>query len=553
MGGRGRISALIVFFLFLYGYLSWNFYCLQIVKEGNFVGLCKKSARAWGISDKKIAIAGFFEPHRGKIFFIDKAGEQIPVAVNTSDRVIFAVPNEVEDVIETAANLSVALGLPSEEVENLLSNQKATYRLIKKKITEEEAATVENLALAGIYVGEEEGRVYPFSRLAAHLLGFVAPSAESLRKTGKYGVEGNFEEVLAGEPFQSVRGKVISGKQGEDIFLTIDKNIQERAEAILAKGVAESRAKSGLLLVMEPSTGMIRAMASYPDFDPNHYSKSPVAHFLNPIYQAIYEPGSIFKVITMAAALDAGVITSKTHYEDTGKLQFAENIIRNWDLKAHGNVDMTYVISHSLNTGSAFAANKLGKKRFVEYIEKFGLKEKSGLPFADEVRSQVSNIEKGSGFDLAAASFGQGIALTPIALLKAVNVIANHGVMIMPNIKNGQAETAKKERVISEQVATEITKMMKEAVREGRLAQISGYSVAGKTGTAQKPDFENGGYTKEVINTYVGFAPAEAPRYIVMTRIDEPLGAPLAGVTAVPVFQEMMQFLLSYADVPPNI
>lgn len=333
--------------------------------------------------------------------------------------------------------------------------------------------------------------------------------------------------------------------------LTVDRVIQGEAEKILKDLVREHRAESGMAIVEDPKNGDVLALAAYPAFNPNRYGEFDLKRFLNPVVQSIYEPGSVFKVITMAAGIDSGKITPETEYIDRGEEKLDGYTIKNWDLVAHGRITMTDVIERSVNTGTIFAEKTMGHGVFGSYLKRFGLAEKTGIDLPGEVVGSLKALAKGSGVQYATASFGQGISVTPIRLLAAVAAIANKGVTVEPRMTKSE-EVVTLGRPISAETSRKVTEMMVSAVDKAGVAKIEGYTVAGKTGTAFVPDFKNGGYTDEVINTYVGFAPARDPRFAILIRIDKPEGAPVAGLTVVPAFRDLAQFILNYYNVPPD-
>lgn len=541
MVSRFRFSIIILIVIATYGYLSYNLYQLQ-VNKGQYY-----SARA----ESQYQLAGFLEPHRGLIYFTDRNGELVPAAVNKSYPVIFAIPKEIDDVSEAVKAIAPVIGVDESELEKTLSNQKSLYRLLLEKADNDQVSQINSANLSGIYVDEREFRSYPFGDLAAHLLGFIGPTSDSDKMAGRYGVESQYDDLLRGISGKIDGDSVSRPIQGEDLALTINRDIQARAEEILRGLVKKYQAESGSVIVQNPKTGDIIAIGNYPTFDPNDYSKYEISSFLNPIIQAVYEPGSIFKVITMAVGLDLEKITPETTYTDYGHLTLNGRVIKNWDLKAHGVMTMTEVIEQSINTGSAFAAQQVGKEDFYRYLKDFGFSEITGVQLPGEVSGSIENIKKREEINLASASFGQGISVTPLALISAISAIANDGVLMKPNILAGQKSEMRK-RVISKKAADEITGMMISAVDKARVAHINNFNVAGKTGTAQVPDFVAGGYTDQVINTYIGFAPASDPIFTAMVKLDKPAGAPLAGQTVVPAFRDLAEFILNYYNASPD-
>jgi cell division protein FtsI/penicillin-binding protein 2 len=536
-----RIKSLIFIFGILYLLLIFNIYNLQIEKRIYYLSKVETQAQASGV----------FEAPRGNIYFTDRSNNLIPAALNKDYPMIYAVPAEAQgDVKQSyAEKLAPIVNLPVEELEKILSKPNDLYELLVEKATPEQINKVKNLNLKGIYIGSHLLRFYPFEDLASHLLGFVGPASEI--KKGRYGVELYFDEVLSGKPGEIKEHKIIESEAGKDLILTIDRNIQAQAEEVLKKLIEEYRAASGSVIIQEPQTGKILAIGSFPNFDPNNYSKFNIGRFLNPVVQAVYEPGSVLKLTTMATGIDSGKITPETTYTDTGSVTFNGKTIQNWDLKAHGLQTMTGVLERSINTGAVFAQRKIGPDIFYNYLIKFGFNEPTGIALPGEVKGNINNLKNGRDIDFATASFGQGVAVTPIGLINAISAIANDGVLMKPIIMADEKPQVIK-RVISWETAKTITQMMVSAVEKNRIAAISNYSVAGKTGTAFVPDFNKKGYTDEVINTYVGFAPAPSPKFVILIKLDKPQGAPLAGQTVVPAFRELTQFLLNYYNIAPD-
>jgi len=537
-----RFITLITSVIAAYSVLIFNIYNLQI-KKGLYY-----SARA----QSQYQLAGFLEPHRGTIYFGDKNDNLIPAAINKSYDTIFAVPKEIQDLDKAVENLAPILNIDQAELRKKLSKNNL-YEPVVKKADPEQVAKISELKIKGVYVDEQDWRYYPFSSLAAHILGFVGFGEDANKTEGKYGIEKYFNDLLGGQP-GAIDGKEITKPaQGTDMALTIDRNIQVEVEDILKKLVKEREADGGTIIIQESKTGKILALANWPDFDPNNYSQSDLGHFINPAVQSIYEPGSVFKVITMAAGLDSGKITPQTSYYVSGVINFSNGKkIQNWDLKAHGTVAMSGILEQSINTGSVFIEGKIGHKDFYNYLNKFGFEDKTNINLPGEVAGNLRNVKNyRADIDFAAASFGQGIAVTPLQLIGAVSAIANNGKLMAPFIIADE-EPRVIRQVISPEAARTTTKMMVSAVNKAGAAQIPNYLIAGKTGTAQVPDFKKGGYTKDVINTYAGFAPASDPKFTILVKLDKPAGAPLAGTTVVPAFRDLAQFILNYYNIRPD-
>lgn len=539
-----RISIIFIAVMLSYGALILNIYNLQ-VERGEYY-----SARA----QSQYRSAGFFAAKRGNLFFSDKNGNKIPAAINKKYPTIFAVPKEVKDIEFTAGKLNELLNLDLENVRRQLSKINDLYELLIPKALSEQVAIIQQAALLGIYIDHQEARFYPFGDLAAQVLGFVGLSNRDDSLRGRYGAELNFEDQLAGTPGRLDGEKIIDPRHGEDLTLTIDRNIQARAEEVLSGVIQKHGATGGTVIVQEPATGRILALGNYPAFDPNNYFESPVKNYLNPAVQSLYEPGSVFKVITMAIGLDIGAITPETTYRDTGSVTFNGKTIKNWDLEKHGpygTVTMRQVIERSINTGAVFAQRKTGQDVFYNYLLKFGFAEPTKISLPGEISGNIKNLKNSfQDINFATASFGQGVSVTPIGLISAISVIANDGVLMKPIVVDQEPSTAVR-RVIGEKAAREVAAMMVSAVKKAEIGHIPNYKIAGKTGTAQVPDLKNGGYTNQFIHSFVGFAPASDPRIAILIKVDKP-NAPLAGATVVPAFRELMAFVLNYYNVPPD-
>ncbi|HEY4497116.1 MAG TPA: penicillin-binding protein 2 [Candidatus Paceibacterota bacterium] len=535
-----RVTLLIFIFAFLYSALTLNIYNLQL-EEGDYY-----KAKAESIYRS----SGIFKPKRGNIYFTDKNENTIPASLNREYPTVYAIPEDVEDPFKAAKFIAETLELSEEDLITSLSKKNDPYEPIAPKVADSIALAIKEFGEKGIHVGYEPFRFYPLGSIASHVLGFVSTDVDN--KIGLYGIESYYEELLNGSSGSIEEDIFVSPRDGKDLNLAIDRNIQTQSESILKELISDYSAKSGSVIVQNPKTGEILAMANFPNFDPNKYNEYSVKNFLNPSVQAIYEPGSIFKVITMAIGLDAGKFTPETKYLDSGSITYNGRTIRNWDLKAHGQVTMTNVLEKSLNTGAANAERLIGHDLFYDYLVKFGLKEQTGIDLPGEVAGSLKPLEESKrDINFATASFGQGISVTPIRLINAISAIANGGVMMRPYL-NKELKPEIEDRVISASASKEITDMMISAVDKAEVAKINGYTVAGKTGTAQVPDFARGGYKDEVINTYVGFAPAHNPKFTILIKLDEPSGAPLAGLTVVPAFREIAQFILNYYSVPPD-
>ena len=439
--------------------------------------------------------------------------------------------------------------------------------------------TSEELKITGLGFTMQKYRFYPEKEIASHLVGFTANVDGDLQ--GRYGLEEFFNHELFGK-YGSIKSDRASGgnlmilndreyikpEPGSDIILTIDRNVQFFACDKLKQMVGNLKAEGGSVIILEPKTGEIIAMCSVPDFDPNDYRNvADMSHYNNPAILYQYEPGSVFKTVTMAIAIDQGKIKPSTTYKDEGQIMVTgwNRPIRNSDFATHGPhgvVDMNAVLDNSLNTGAIFVMNQVGPKVFADYVKKFGFGERTGVELGAESPGNINNLLRNRvrDIDAATASFGQGIAVTPLQMIMPYQAIANQGLMMKPHIvksiihANGRQENINPKsagRVISESTAATVSAMLVNVVEKGHShrAAISGYYVGGKTGTAQIATV--GGYAKdEYIHTFIGMAPIENPAFVMLTKIDKPQGVKYAEGSALPLWREIADFMLNYYAVP---
>lgn len=524
-----RFIILATVFGLAYSALGFNLYTLQVKKQFRYVALAEARRNA----------AAELDLRRGQIVFTnDRLGTTVPVALNRDFPVIFAVPKELENPQEAAQHLAAILGLNETNLATAFANRESQFKLLVDKATKEQVSAVETLALRGVYVDTKQYRSYQYGSLASHLIGFVGVNDKNPKPTGLYGLEKKFDTSLANE---------------NNLLLTIDHEIQSHAEKILADLIALRGATGGTVIVQDPQTGAVRALVNKPDFDPNRYSEAPVSHFVNAAVQSVYEPGSVMKPMTVSAGINLGVITPQTTYVDTGSVLLNGKRITNANDKVYGKVTVKDVLMNSINTGSVFVEQKIGHERFTAYLRSFGFGEVTGVDMPDEVRGDIRNLDRkeARAVDFATASFGQGMAVTPLQLITAYSVLANGGLLMKPFVVQGK-EPYVVRRVIAEKTAQSVTDMLIATVDKAGIAAIPKYRVAGKTGTAYIPDFTRGGYTDELIHTFVGFAPASAPRFTILIKLDKPQVGELAGITVVPAFRELAEFLINYYGIAPD-
>lgn len=561
-----RLQFFIIVIFILGALIVARLFQLQIIKY-NFY---KQSAEAKRKIDRILAA------ERGEI----RDRNKYPLAINIESYLLYAVPANVQNPNETAGQLAPFLNIKdeaSEEFQDLvkkLSYKADFYEILKKDISAEEAQEIKELTLSGIAVESSLKRYYPEGQLFAHILGFVGIQDD--QQVGQYGLEEFLEEQLAGEPGLLQAEKTPSGslildsekvikkpQNGVNAILTIDRPIQYFVCQALEAGVKDSEAEGGTAIFIEPQTGKILALCNWPNFDPNSYQKvKNYRNFFNSAVSESFEPGSVFKIITMAAALDTGKVGPETTYEDTGEVKIAGYTIKNSDLKAHGVKTMTNVLEKSLNTGAIFAARKIGLDTFRTYVKNFGLGSLTNLEQAGEAIGDISNLDKSGEIYLATSSFGQGISITPIQLVTAVAAIANQGKLMKPYLidtmikEDGtviQNQPKFIRQVISPTTAVSLSAMMVSVLENGygKLARVPGYWVAGKTGTAQVAN-PTGGYSERTIHSFVGFAPNDNPIFAGVIKINNPKKGNFAESTAAPVFGKIADYILRYYKVPPN-
>jgi len=510
---------------------------------------------------------------RGQIFAYDTiSGTPSLLASNQALNLLYINPEEIENKDDTVAKLADITGLKAEDVAAKFNDQ-AVYVIIMHKLTKDQSDRVTAANLKGVYLQSENWRFYPENTLAASLLGYVDNEG-----SGNYGIEQYFNDILKGkngylnEETDANGVKIAFGTsgstaavEGSDIYLTIDRYIQAKAETVLADTIKNFSADSGQVIVMDKTSGKILAMANGPSFNPNAYaSVKDYSIFKNKAVTDLYEPGSVFKAVTLAAGVDSGRITPDTTYTDNGYLVIDGNKISNSTPGAHGVQTMTYVLAQSLNTGTTFVEQKLGKDLFYSYIKKFGFGQLTGIEFDGEAAGKVYKPAEFTEHGYATMSFGQSISTTALQMLNAYAVIANNGKMMKPYIvdktvdANGKTQTTSSkpvETVISEKAAADMQKMLINVVEEGHgyQAKVAGYKIAGKTGTAQVVKADGTGYVDGAnIGTFVGFPVAENANFVVLAKIDNPKGVQWAESTAAPVVGTMLDYLLKYYQIPPT-
>jgi stage V sporulation protein D (sporulation-specific penicillin-binding protein) len=493
------------------------------------------------------------------------------LAVSVSADAVYAIPADIDDPLETAKQISKTLGLDAETVGKKLCEPVATV-WIDRRVDPEKAAALRKLNLKGIGFAERGQRFYPKDKLAAHVLGIVGIDNQGLE-----GIEVRYDSFLRGTRGQVKSERDATGKEipggitqfvppvdGNDLYLNIDEVIQYIVERELDKGMAELKAKRGMILAMDPKTGAVLAMASRPAYNPNRYFEEPDSLRRNIIVSDAYEPGSTFKIVTAAAALEERVVRPDDTFFDPGYMKVADRYVRCWLAGGHGTQTFVEATENSCNVVFATVGTRLGQERFYRYIQAFGFGSSLGIDFPGEAAGLLQRPKNVGPVELANISFGQGISVTPIQLLSALNAIANGGTLMRPQliskitdpdgfiVKEFQQEPIR--QVISNQTSKELSLILESVIVNGSgfRAQIPGYRVAGKTGTAEKP--EAGRYSEKRVASFLGFAPVEDPKIAIIVIWDEPdIDISYGGVVAAPIFQAILKDVLRYMEIPPSM
>ena len=508
-----------------------------------------------------------FPARRGTIF--DRDGE--PLAISVDLQTVWTDPTHVEDPEGEATRLAPLLHQPPEELAAKLHGTVpgSQFEYLARQVRPKTAREIRELELPGIFMTPEAKRFYPNDRLASQVLGFA-----NLDGIGAEGVEAQYDDILQGTPGRMVLEQDPAGnplpqaeftyerpEPGRSLFLTIDKEIQYFTELALRRAVEAYGAKAATAVIMRPHTGEILAMADVPDFDPNRYGDFKPDELRNRAVTDVYEPGSIFKLVTASAALEEKVVTPRTKFIVPYALPYQDRVFH--DAHSHGTEEMsvTDIIVDSSNVGTIKIGLELGGERLDDYVHKFGFGSETGLDFPGESPGLVLPRDQWSGTTIATIPIGQGIAVTPLQMTAAYSALANKGVWVEPKLLSatmndeGKVEPSSmpaERRVTSKATARKMTKMFVGVVKQGTgiEADVPGYQVAGKTGTAQKA-LATGGYGHEYVASFAGYAPAKDPAFVMVLSFDEP-DTIYGGVTAAPVFSDIAQFVLRRLGVPPS-
>ena len=539
-----RIGLLFALFLMLLALAVLRATWLGTVKSGS-------------LSDRAVSqqIEDIADPaRRGTIY--DRNG--VELAVSEDSVTVFAHPFLIDEPARVAARLAPLVGRSEDELLRKLSNRRSTFVYLRRKMDASLGEKIKNLKIEGIGTVTEPKRVYPQGFLAAQVLGLVGTD-----NTGLSGLEYSRDDSLSGEDgerrlVKDALGEPVSlietkrAKPGQNLALTLDTRIQERTEAVLAEVGQTYTPQGATAVVLDPRSGEILALANWPRVDANNVQGAPDYARQNRAIQANYEPGSTFKAITVSGALSEGLVEPETTLEVPPEIQVADRTVGESHEGGGGPKTVAQILAQSSNVGSVMIGLKLGAKHFDKWVRRFGFGRPTGVDLPGEEGGIVLRPEHYSGSSMGNMPIGQGIAVTPMQMAAAYTAIANHGVMREPYIVKGDQPRPK--RVLRRGTADRVSHMLEGVLAAGGTAeeaQVEGYTLAGKTGTAEKAI--KGGYSDtDFVASFIGYAPAKDPQLLVAVMVDTPRGDIYGGTVAAPAFERIMEFALPYLKIPPG-
>jgi cell division protein FtsI (penicillin-binding protein 3) len=545
-----RIRLLAAVFAFVFALALARAGWLQAVRAGSLDRLAASQHR------ETIAVPA----HRGTIY--DRTGYEL--ALGSPAITVYANPRHIRDPRAAAIAAGEELGVDPDKLYPLLADRSRGFVYVARQADPERAQALQAREIVGFGFTPEEKRIYPQGRVGASVVGYAGTDNKGLA-----GLELSLDDVLTGQrgektivkdPFGRTLAVVDSKarRDGQDVYLTIDRTIQGQVERVLQDTVSRWAATSASAVVMDPRTGGILALAVAPGFDANRSPDVSDERKRNRAVTDTYEPGSTFKVVSIAGALETGVITPQTEYTLPYRIQVADRKIHDAEPRGTETMSVDEIVTRSSNVGVVTIAEVLGKERISQWIDRFGFGRRTGIEFPGETKGIVLPPDRWSGSTIGNVPIGQGIAVTPLQMTAAYGALANDGVWVQPHlierVGDEKAVEPKRHRVVSTRTARQMRHMLRGVVEKGSgtAAQVPGYKVAGKTGTAAKPD-DLGGYSNYLyVGSFVGFAPAKNPRLVILVSVDEPRGAIWGGVVAAPAFAEIAKFALQYLEVPPS-
>lgn len=553
---KERLTFLFILFIIFYFLLIYRLYNIQVIQSNKFEE----------IAQQEHLTSFSIEGERGNIY--DRNLKKLVVNVNIQS--LFAIPPKIENPREAALKISLILNLETKEVLDKL-NQKRPFVWIKRKLNETEVEEIKKLNLEGLDFLKESKRFYPKKYLASNLMGFVGIDNQGLE-----GLELFFDQELKGLPGlvvlerDALGGKIpLSIKElnthrdGNSIVLTIDEVIQYITEEALDKAFQKYKAKAGVAIVVEPKTGEVLAIAVRPSYDPNYFNKYALDLWRNLAITNTYEPGSTFKIVTIATALEEGVVKLDDQFYCKGWTNYNGHIFH--DIYQHGSQNLTDIVKNSCNVGVIQVGTRLEQKVFEKSIRRFGFGTLTEINLPGEANGLIRSSKDWSKISLASISIGQEISITPIQLIMAISAIANRGTLMKPLIVKEILDSNQNSvkvfkpkavrQVVSVETALTMTKILEQVVIDGTgmEAKLDEYQVAGKTGTGQIFDFATGKYSNSAYTSlFVGYVPAENPKISILILLDQPKGSYYGGTVAAPVFKEIASKVLPYLSIPPN-
>lgn len=553
---KERITFLFILFIIFYFLLIYRLYNIQVIQSNKFEE----------IAQQEHLTSFSIEGERGNIY--DRNLKKLVVNVNIQS--LFAIPPKIENPREASLKISLILNLETKEVLDKL-NQKRPFVWIKRKLNETEVEEIKKLNLEGLDFVKESKRFYPKKYLASNLMGFVGIDNQGLE-----GLELFFDQELKGLPGlvvlerDALGGKIpLSIKElnthrdGNSIVLTIDEFIQYITEEALDKAFQKYKAKAGVAIVVEPKTGEVLAIAVRPSYDPNYFNKYTLDLWRNLAITNTYEPGSTFKIVTIATALEEGVVKLDDQFYCKGWTNYNGHIFH--DIHQHGSQNLTDIVKNSCNVGVIQVGTRLEQKVFEKSIRRFGFGTLTEINLPGEANGLIRSSKDWSKISLASISIGQEISITPIQLIMAISAIANRGTLMKPLIVKEILDSNQNSvkvfkpkavrQVVSVETALTMTKILEQVVIDGTgmEAKLDEYQVAGKTGTGQIFDFATGKYSNSAYTSlFVGYVPAENPKISILILLDQPKGSYYGGTVAAPVFKEIASKVLPYLSIPPN-
>lgn len=508
-------------------------------------------------------------PERGLIFDRNKQ----PLALNQTIYRLFVEPKQIKDKDLAIGKIDSILHIGEATLSAKIKSDKVWIPIVSN-ISPLQKKELEKLSVKGIGFEQESKRFYPEASVAAQLLGFVGKN-EDADTLGYFGIEGYYDKDLVGLPGlvkteRDVLGKpifvgiqdVVHGEDGRNLILSIDKTVQLIAKQKLKAGIERYQAKEGCIIVADPSSGEIIALSCLPDFDPDRYFDFSEDYYRNPAITTIFEPGSIFKPLVMAAALEEHAVSPDDIYNETGPITIGGYTINTWNDKYEGEITMTRILEKSSNVGMVYVGQKLGNDKLLKYLHNYGIGEKTGIDLQGEAAGLFKGEKNWHEIDYSTATFGQGLVVTPIQMVQAFSSLINGGYIMVPHVVKSIVSASGEEkkigkkivrRVLTERTSLLMRKMLQNTVEhaEARWKRPVGYKIGGKTGTAQIP--VAGHYDpSKTIASFIGFAPVDNPKFIAFVMLKEPATSPWGSETAAPLFFEVARELLVYYNVPPE-